>query len=170
MKNLILPLFVLINVFSLAHPLKTAITDFTYLKEKKEVHIKINLFEDDFEAQLSSINNKKIELDRVSKKNSAHINSYISKNFKVRLNGKSHTVSFIRYTVIDDPNNKVISVDFIIKNIEIKSTDKLTLTNTILFDAEKRQSNPVRIDQFNNNKCRHLEFDLLHPTNIYVFR
>ncbi len=170
MKKLSFTLFLLVSLLSLAHPLKTAITDFIYIKEKNEVRIKINLFEDDFEAQLSAIHNKKIDLDILSRRNNTVISNYILKNFKLQLNSSKQIIKFIRYTVIDDPNNKVISVDFVIKHITINTSDKLTITNTILFDANDRQSNPVRIDQFNNKRCRHLEFDVQHPDNTYIFK
>lgn len=170
MKKIILILFVFLGGFLAAHPLKTTITNFTYHKESSEVKIKINLFEDDFEGQLSIIHNKKIDLDNPSKKNNQLITSYILKNLKVKINKKNYPLQFIKYTVIEDPNNKIISVELIIESITIQPEDTLTMTNKILFDAEEKQSNLVRIDQFNNNKCRNLEFDLRHPVNIYLFR
>ena len=170
MRILLTALFISLSSLAISHPLKATITSFVFLKETNTIEIQINFFQNDFEKQLSVVQKKNVKLDRTSKKKELQIFFFFFKEFNVELDGAYYPLEFKNYTVLDDPNNKIIQVFLKITNIKLSSSQSLSITNRLLFGVEEGQVNIVRVDQFNDKKCRNFQFSKLKPTTTYTLK
>jgi len=155
--------FVLIFVTSIAfaHPFYVSISSITFNPQKKQVEISCRLFYDDLELALK--NQMKQRIDVINPKNKQQadstISQYIRNNFRLKVNGKPVELRYLGYEIIDDVAWCYLYSD------QISSINQLEVTNQLLYQDFKRQSNIMHVQVGKTKKSYKLD----HPKRVASF-
>jgi len=165
MQKLILKLSLMLIGFSLlsfktAHPLKATSTRLVYDNKSKVLTIEMEVFRDDFQNALNKEFNSRLDLYRFynSKEPIEAVNKLFNKYISIRLNNKIIVFNCTTGENSEEKNSFVFKMT--IPSMDIKSKQKLQITNTLLFNHFPNQNNvlvlsiPDRIEkivQFNKD-------------------
>lgn len=140
-------------VMSLAHPYFISVTDINHNASTKELEISIRIFTDDLENTLKMYTKDKVDLINPLDKSKMDklVNDYISRNVKIKVNGKDVVMEFAGYEISDASTWSY----FEIKNIT--SVKDISVTNSLLHDYKKEQINILDIKA--NNKEENTKLD-----------
>lgn len=108
-------------------------------------------------------NQQKQKIDVINPKNKAQADSaianYIRNNFRIKLEGHSKNLSYVGYEVEDD----VAWCYFVIPKVQ--QINKISITNQLLFQDFKTQSNILHVTVGKNRKSAKLD----NPKRIVEF-
>ena len=132
-------IFGLILSFSGLHPFHVTVSELIYKEEDKAVQIMHKIFVDDFEQTLNKA--YQVDLDILALKDTKSIDSlvqdYLSKHFKVSINGKEQEIVYLGSEL--DAN-----VLWCYQEIyKVRRPKVFTITNRVMFEEFDDQSNLV---------------------------
>ena len=159
MKKLFNPLILcvitslFITLVAYAHPFYVSISSIDFNSNKKQLEISCRIFYDDLELTLK--NQQKQKIDIINPKNKAQADSaianYIRNNFRIKLEGQSKNLSYVGYEVEDD----VAWCYFVIP--QVQQVNKISISNQLLFQDFKTQSNILHVTVGKNRKSAKLD-------------
>ena len=132
-------IFGLIFTFIGFHPFHVTVTELIYKEDQKAVQIMHKIFVDDFEQTLNKAYN--VNLDILAMENTKSIDSlisdYLSKKFKVSINGKEADIIYLGSELEE---NVLWCYQEIYK---VRRPKTFTITNEVMFEEFDDQSNLV---------------------------
>lgn len=141
-------LFLIAPLFAFTiHKYYISLCEIEYAKEKRSIQIILGIFIDDLEVTLNKDLNSKLFL--ATEKEPSNIDKiyedYLNKNFKVTVNQKVMSYSFIGKEYDDD------IVRFYLEIPNINQLNSIGISNTSLFRDFESQQNiiKIKIDKFN---------------------
>jgi hypothetical protein len=132
----------------MAHPIKMTTSKLEINSEDKTVFLSINFFIDDFEAALRKLYPQPaFNYSNPDDYLIMTLNNYINKCF--RLTADTNVIVF-KYYSLSKMEGNVCQVILLADYAEFKSVKKLTVSNSLLFESYRTQSNILHV--FNNSK------------------
>ena len=120
-----------ITYASKGHPIKLTSSEIKYDAKTKSVRVECKLFIDDFAPAISATLMRSINQSDLTKDDLKRIENYFISKYKILINGKLLSWKIKSY----DIGNNILSLVFIINNVEIKKGDDLEIENALLFEA-----------------------------------
>lgn len=145
---------------NIKHPIFISVTELDYNNKNKSIEINCKIFTDDFEKTLRKSTSNKINLTDAQLKTSMDklVSEYIYKNFQIAINNKATIPKYVGFEQIEEATYCYFEIENI---IAIKS---ITITNSILYDYKKEQTNLIHIYYQNNTKS----IKLINPQKIFT--
>lgn len=143
------------NTTNALHPIK--VSTCWIIQENNKAKITFNFFADDFGAHLKTVYGDFIDLETYSKRTHKSVLKYINKHFSLQLNSKQLKLVFKKKRL----KGNVLRIEFVSeKQISYKEKNtNVDLSNTLLLEAFKDQTNIVRIDFKGDGNYRTVEFE-----------
>lgn len=147
-------LFLIAPLFAFTiHKYYISLCEIEYVEEKKSIQIILGIFIDDLEVTLNKDLQSKLYL--ATEKEPSNINQvyedYLNKNFKISVNQKLMTYTFIGKEYDDD------IVRFYLEIPNIKQLNSIAISNTSLFRDFESQQNIIKIKINNLHKTFYLD-------------
>lgn len=154
-------IIVLFSSFCPLHPLKISSSEITCTDKKLQV--KIKLFADDFGAALSQLSKKQVPFDGISvdPQTLLLIHQYIHSNFQISINRKAVRMLFYKSIIEEDEaaSTKLVWLFYEVKTMDCPKIKRMTLKNTLLFDAIPEQKNISTVKLFQNENIKTVLFE-----------
>ncbi|MEL6976287.1 MAG: DUF6702 family protein [Bacteroidota bacterium] len=129
--------------FTEAHKFYVSVTNFKYVEEEQAFQITSRIFIDDLDDVLAERYGMEMYLDTPDEKevSDKYIKKYFQTKFSVALNGETVPCKFLgkRY------ENDVAICYLEVADVDLKETQKLSITNEILTDLFDEQQNIVHV-------------------------
>jgi hypothetical protein len=155
---------ILVTIFfltSFKHPFYLSVTDLNYNSRDKAVEGSVKIFINDLETALKNINKKNTDL--VNVKDTAEVTrqltSYLKNHLFLRVNGKDKPFKLIGF----EKEEEAIWIYLEFANCDLPK--KAEITNTILFDYIKDQTNIVHLEVGKDKKSAKVSY----PDKILTF-
>lgn len=138
----ILTLLAVFFVFGFKHPYYMSVAELKYNESEHALQGTIKLFVNDFEAALSKINGKKVDLinDKDSLAINGMIKNYIHLHFVLNLNGKKQPYRYVGFEHEDE------SIWVFIEVLNCPKPQNVLINNSLLYDNLKEQMNLVHLE------------------------
>lgn len=148
-KSKFLFILFLLPLFSFAaHKFYISLIKIEFKQEKESVQITMRIFIDDLQKVINETNNIDIELavkNEVKNVNKL-INKYIIDNFKVNINSKNTSYSYLGKEYEND------IVYLYLEIVNIKKIESIEITDTMLMDYFPTQKNIIKLNANNIKK------------------
>ncbi|WP_298317565.1 DUF6702 family protein [uncultured Aquimarina sp.] len=135
--------------FSSSHPIKLTSSLIQSFPESNSLEVECRVFIDDFTFSMNDTFTKNFNASDLSKEDIEGIENYFKKYYKIIINDKIYTLTYISSEVFEKHN--VLSIKFSKKIPVIKEGDQICIENTLFFqEFDFLQSNrmTVRIPPF----------------------
>lgn len=125
------------------HPLHLSTTEINFNAKEKSLEISCKLFTDDFEDILAKKFKAKTDLNKpaMHKAMDELIKKYLTANLQYNVNGKILTATYIGF------ENDIEATNVYLEISNITSLQKISLKNTILYDAFDDQMNILHVEK-----------------------
>lgn len=148
-SKLLLGILVFVSFSSLSmkeeakHPLHVSTTEINFNTKDKSLEISCRVFTDDFENALATQYKTKTDLNKpaMHKAMDELIKKYLSTHLKYNVNGKSIPATYVGFEKDNEATNVYLEID------NITALQKLTLSNTVLFELFDDQMNILHVEK-----------------------
>ena len=119
-----------------------SLTKIDYVKEKKSIQVTMRFFIDDIEKVVENRFDTSLEMDTNNENNktNAYVEAYIQEKFKITINDKEQTYSYLG----KEYENDVVYFYLEIKNIE--DFTMIEVQNKMLFEEFEEQQNFIKLN------------------------
>lgn len=164
MKRLLYTLILLyVSVATVAHPIKMSTGRMEVDSKTESISLLLNFFIDDFEPSIRQLYPQpEFNFEQQSDEMTYSIHDYVQKNLIIKAD--KDVVGFNLISIKKSEDN-VCLVTFNGKHAALKTCDKFTIHNTLLFDIYDKQSNILHI-KIDGNRAGILEF---YPSSAVKF-
>ena len=156
MTRLLFQVLVLVAVMPLMgwrmHPYYVSMTEIEFNPKEKKLEISVRIFTDDLEKALARSCGCKTDLLSPEKKESMKpvLDAYLKKKLGINIDGKPVTYSFLGFEKEEESTWSFLEVTL------DKTPDQMTVTNQLLYEIQKQQSNLVRYRKPGSDKTLQL--------------
>ena len=144
----VLILVIIFFMVSFKHPFYLSVTNLRYNVKEKALQGSVKIFVNDLESALKQIHKKKIDLVNVKDSVATNnlLNLYLQTHFSLKLNNSPKAFKMIGF----EKEEEVIWLYIEFKKCE--EPKKVEISNTVLFDFIKEQTNIVQLEVNGNQK------------------
>lgn len=134
------------------HPFFISVTQIEHNATDQSLEISCKLFTDDFEKALRQTNTIKIDLLKKEYSTTMNpvVNAYIQKHLSFTVDGKK-----VAYRLIGFEQQQDAIVSYF-EAADVKTCQKITVTNSILYDYKTEQTNIIHVTEKGNRKSSKL--------------
>lgn len=145
---LVLIIFTFFSQPESKHPLHVSTTEINFNAKEKSLEISCRIFTDDFEAALSKQFKVKTDLSKpaMHKAMDELVKKYLIANLQYKINGKNLTATYIGFEKDIEATNIYLEIN------NISSLQRLSLTNSILYDFFDDQMNILHVENLGTRK------------------
>lgn len=145
---LVLIIFTFFSPPESKHPLHVSTTEVNFNAKEKSLEISCRIFTDDFEVALSKQFKAKTDLSKpaMHKKMDELVKKYLNANLQYKINGKNLTANYVGFEKDMEATNIYLEIS------NISSLQRLSLTNSILYDLYDDQMNIVHVEKLGTRK------------------
>ena len=138
-----IPLLPLKVIKEKEHPLHVSTTEISFNTKEKSLEISCKLFTDDFEDALAKLYKVKTDLNKpaMHKAMDELIKKYLNTHLQFVVNGKTMEATYIGFEKDIEATNIYLEID------NVSSLQKLSLSNTILFEMFDDQMNILHVEK-----------------------
>lgn len=130
------------------HPLHVSTTEISFNQKEKSLEISCRIFTDDFENSLAKQYKTKVDLAKpaMQKAMDELVKQYANSHLQYNVNGKNITANYLGFEIDHEATNVYLEI------ANLTSLQKLTLTNTILYDLFDDQMNILHVENAGTRK------------------
>lgn len=134
------------------HPYYVSMTEIEFNPKEKKLEISVRIFTDDLEKALARSCGCKTDLLSPAKKEAMKpvLDAYLKNKLGIAVNGKA-----VSYTFLGFEKEEESTWSFLEVSVD-KTPDQLTVTNLLLYEIQKQQSNLVRYRKPGSDKTQQL--------------
>lgn len=154
--SMFLVLVILFSAKSIAHPIKMSTGKVSYNKEQRNIEVTLNFFIDDFLQHLKVIyHSQDLDFKEMSKDALSIVEDYIRNKLKISVNFKPYELKILTTNIIEE---NVFQVILILDNFNPQYIKTIEISNELLIDAFKDQSNIIHIQMDKDSESQPYRF------------